>query len=398
MARDRLPFAPEPSAASSHLPAGASNPRWRRFDRFVVFVILAGLCLPWLLLLGGRRPTPIENRPLVAFPQLTVTGLLDGSAMRGIDAFLADNIAVRSYAVRLRAEAIVLSGGTGNPQVIRGLGDWLFTRAEFETMCVDPVSTLSEPLERAATALTAAGRTFRFVTVPDKGAIYPDEIRPDNPFPPSCAAIQRPALRAGLARLGPMAIDGWTVLDSARADHPDELLYYHGDTHWTPLGALMVVRSLVQSFDPALWRDADVIVGAAFRHTDDLASQIGQRRVEHIPSVVVRPSATVARVDVAVPVAIHNARTIFRTEASGVTPTVAGRTLVVYDSFFFEDVGLVAPFFASATWVHISDLQAHPELATLLGPFDNVIVERVERGLYGTDLTALLGPLEQSAR
>ena len=40
MARDHLPFAPEPSAVRAHLPAGASNGRWRRFDRVVVFVIV----------------------------------------------------------------------------------------------------------------------------------------------------------------------------------------------------------------------------------------------------------------------------------------------------------------------------------------------------------------------
>jgi hypothetical protein len=102
---------------------------------------------------------------------------------------------------------------------------------------------------------------------------------------------------------------------------------------------------------------------------------------------------SIARSDLAVPVDIHNARAVFTTTATGPEATVPGRTLVIYDSFFGLDVNLVAPFFANATWVHVGDMGNHPELATLLGPFDTIVLERVERGLYGTDLATTLGRL-----
>jgi hypothetical protein len=393
MQSERLPFAPEGSADTAHLPSGPASRGWRRFDRLVVAVTLLGLCLPWALLVGGLRPKPIENRPLVPFPQLTGTGLLDASSMRAIDAFLADNIALRSYAVRIRGEVIALSGGTGNPQVLRGRDGWLFTRAEFEPTCRYPVATVTGALVAAKTAFAAAGRTFRFVAVPDKHTIYPDELPPANPFPPPCTELQRGTVRAAFARLGPVAVDGWSALAAARATDPGELLYYRADTHWTQIGALAVIKSLVLSLDAALWSDADVTIEGTTNRSVDLAIQVGVRRVETVPRVVIRPG-TVTRTDVAVPVEIHNARAVFTTTASG-RPTLPGRTLIIYDSFFGIDVQLVSPFFANATWIHVGDLQNHPELARLLGPFDTIVLERVERGLYGVDLAVLLEPLER---
>jgi hypothetical protein len=94
-----------------------------------------------------------------------------------------------------------------------------------------------------------------------------------------------------------------------------------------------------------------------------------------------------------VPVEIHNARTIWTTTATGPDRTIQGRTLVVYDSFFGLDYGLVAPYFASATWVHVGDLENHPELASVLGSFETVIVERIERAIYTSDVAKLLAQL-----
>jgi hypothetical protein len=35
-------------------------------------------------------------------------------------------------------------------------------------------------------------------------------------------------------------------------------------------------------------------------------------------------------------------------------------------------------------------MENHPEVATILGPFDTVIVERVERGIYLSDFGKML--------
>ena len=388
MPSERLPFAPERSAASAHLPDGAPTPFWRRLDRLVLVVTLLGLLVPWGMLLAGFRPRPIENRPLARLPAITVTALLDGSWFRGADAFLSDNVWVRPYAIRIRGEAYWRSGGTGNPEVLRGTGNWLFTREEFEPTCRTDATQVLSAVQHVADVAAASGMTFRFLVIPDKHDIYPEHVGAD-PFPPACTEPQRAPLRAGIARLGPLAVDSWTVLTKARADDPQAQLYYAADTHWTPLGAAAVVRALVRSIDPGVLAADDLAIKGDFRRSVDLADQIGIHRVETTPRVV-RPGVTVTRTDVASPDGIRTARAIFETTATGQAPTVAGRTLILYDSFFGIDVGVVAPCFADAVWVHIGDITSHPELASRLGPFKTVVFERVERAIYASDLNAVL--------
>jgi hypothetical protein len=387
-----LPFAPETRDGSEHLPVGPVSEAWRRFDVLVVLVFLAGLLVPGGLLLAGRHAAAVENRPLLRMPPFSAAAALDGTYTAGVDAYLADNVAVRPYAIRLRGEAEWLSGGTGNPEVLRGRDGWLFTAFEFAPVCRLPLDGQLAALRAAAQRFTQSGQTFRYVGVPDKHAIYPDKVLA-NPLPAACNELGRDEVRATLGAIAPAGIDGWSVLDAARAADPTgPPLYYPLDSHWTPTGAAAVVGALVRSIDPGLWDDADVAT-AKGRSRSDLASQMGIHRADPQPGVVLRPGMAVRRTDLAIPVEIHNARAVFRTTASGSRPVVPGRTVIVYDSFFGIDVSLLAPYFADVTWIHVGDLQAQPELAAMLGPFDTVVVERVDRGFYDTDLGPVLDRL-----
>jgi acetyltransferase AlgX (SGNH hydrolase-like protein) len=387
------PFASEAGAASAHLPVGPAGRAWRLLDRVVVAGFVVALLVPGGLLLAGRRPAAIENRPLLRAPAISLAGIADGSYAAAMDAFLADNMALRPYAVRLRAQAEWVTGGTGNPAVVRGRDGWLFTAGEFDPVCRHTADEVVASLAAVAARADASGQAFRFVGVPDKRSVYPDRVA-SNPFPAACSATGRAALRTGLAAIGPVAIDGWAALAAARAADPNgRLLYYPLDSHWTPAGAIAEVKPLIESFGPDVWSDADVVIGGTEAARRDLARQMGLRGGGTVARVRVRPVVTVTRTDVAVPVELHNARAVFRTTASGDRPLIPGRTVIVYDSFFGIDVDLVAPFFADVTWVHAGDLAAAPELAGLLGPFDTVILERVERGLYDDDPGAVVGPL-----
>jgi len=391
MAPERLPFAPERSAASAHLPEGSPTPLWRRLDRLVLAVTLLGLLVPWGMLLAGFRPRPIENRPLAHLPALTIARLADGSWFKGADAFLSDNVWVRPYAIRVRGEAYWLSGGTGNPTVLRGHDGWLFTSGEFAPDCRFTADQIVAAMQAEAASI-GSHMALRFVMVPDKRDIYPEEVAA-NPFPPTCSDAGRATLRAGLAALGSTGVDGWAPLEAARAAQPGSLLYWKEDTHWTPLGAIQVIRPLIQSLAPSLWNEADVVVEGVKHRTVDLAEQLGLRRVESTPMVVVRPSETVAQSDLATPVATVNARAVFQTIATGPEPVIPGRTLILYDSFFGLEVSLLAPYFANVTWIHVGDATNRPDLVSRFGPFDTVILERVERGIYTSDLPTMLSGL-----
>jgi hypothetical protein len=389
------PFASEVGAADAHLPPGPPPGRWRLLDRLVVLGFALAITLPGVLLLAGVHATQVENRAPRKLPQLSVAGLLDASWPSGVDGYLVDHLAPRPYAIRLRGEAYWLSGGTGNPMVVRGRDDWLFFRGELEPPCRFSGAEAGAKLEAGAEALEAAGIDFRFVLIPDKHSVYPDKLRPDSPFGRTCEDAGRPDFDAAVSGTAGRVIDARPALVAARQEPGTPDLYFKQDTHWTPTGAAIAIGELIRSLDPTLWSDADVVVHGNQSRVMDTAALMGVRRVAVTPRVEIRPDIEQHRSDVDIPVAVQNARAVFRITTSGPQRTLPGRTLIVYDSFFGIDSRLVAPYFSETTWVHVNDLVSHPELARLLGPFDRVIVERIERGLLGLDLGAMLASLAE---
>jgi len=380
------------------LPAPAPTHRWRVFDRLVVVVFCVALLIPGLLLLAGRRSALIENRPLLSAPALSLGGLLDPAWYTAIDRFLTDNDALRPIAVRLRGETYWHLGGTGNTDVVKGQGDWLFTLEEIDPSCPLSADDIGAALDRTRAAFAAAGQQFRFVLAPDKHAIYPDRLDPGMPYGPACTDTQRTAMRAALAARPAFTVDGWAALLAARAaGSGGPGLFYTEDSHWTPTGAIAAIRPLIESFGPGLWNDADVTPGRPKRRQMELAGQLGLSRGETVPGVTVRPSVRITRKPLDLPVRTSGAQAVYEITATGDRPLVPGRTVVVYDSFFGLNMAAIAPFFADSIWIHEGDLLAHPEIASMIGPADRVIMERVERGLYFTRIDDVLRPLVRSS-
>lgn len=395
MTDDRsIPLADPATHLTGHVPRPAPERPWRVIDRLVVVVFCLGLVVPGALLAVGKRSAEIENRPLLKAPALSIGGLFDPAWYAAIDRFLTDNDAVRPIAVRLRGEAWWKLGGTGNPDVVKGLGTWLFTIEEIAARCELSADDVTAALDRTRAAFAEAGQEFRFVLAPDKHAIYPDRVDPSSPYPPSCSDVRRPVLAAALDARSAFAVNGWAALAARRAADPSgPLLYYTQDSHWTPSGALAAIRRLIESFGPGLWSDADVSMTRSKRVEMELARLIGLRHAEIVPAPTVRPGVTLTRTIVEMPVKTTGARAVYRYTAAGDRPLVPGRTVIVYDSFFGLNIGSVAPFFENTIWIHEGDLLNHPEIAGLVGPVDRVILERVERGLYFTHVDDLLRPL-----
>ena len=379
----------------AHLPVGGPTRTWRRLDRLAIVAFIVLMPVPAIAMLAGMRPTAIENRPLFTAPPLSVQALGDPAWFAALDRAVGDNVVFRPQAVYLRARIAVGLGGSSNPNVIRGTGDWLFAREELVPTCTFSVAQTAAGLDAAAAAFTASGQEFRFVLAPDKHAIYPEKRRPDDGVAAACTDGRRAAMGAALDERPAFTINGWTALTSARAVSPDgPPLYYTQDSHWTPTGAVQAIRGLAISLDPALWSDADVVDGGSKKITMDLARQIGIPRQELTPQPVVRPGVRVTRSTVDTGgIKLRSAKAIYRFTAAGDARLLPGRTVVVYDSFFGLNMARVSALFEDTVFIHMNDLKAYPELAGMTGPFERVIMERVERGLYTTDIEALLAPL-----
>jgi alginate O-acetyltransferase complex protein AlgJ len=391
------PFASEAGAAEARVLPGPPPGPWRLLDRLVVAGFAAALVLPAALLVARVDVAQVENRAPRTLPALSIAGLADATWPAGVDGFLTDHLWPRPYAIRLRGEVYRLSGGTGNPDVIRGVDDWLFIRQELQPRCPRTPAQQAAALERGAAAFGQRGIEFRFVLAPDKHTIYPEKLPPRNPFPPSCVDTNRAELDEAIAPLEGVAIDTTAALQAARATPGAPEVYYDQDTHWTPMGAVAALGELARSFGPGVWSAEDVQVQGRSRRVLDTPGLVGLRQVVVMPKVVIRPEVAQHRVDVPVPVTANNARTVFRITSTGSDRLLPGRTLIVYDSFFGIVTYLVAPYFEDSTWVNIQDMRNHPEIARLLGPFDRVIVECVGRGFYETDFDAILTPAYEPA-
>ena len=390
------PFAPPDALdeASAHLPPASPTPLWRRIDRLVMVVFAIGISIPAVVMLIGLRPAPIENRPLLTPPPASAEALLDPEFFGALDDFLADNVILKPLAVELKAEVDTKLGATSNPEVIPGVGDWLFTRSELILKCTYTADDIAAMLDETAAAFMAAGQDFRFIAIPDKHAIYPDRLPTDVDLPTPCSDERRAAMRNALAERSAWAIDGWGPLLAARAADPTGVRLYHAqDTHWAPAGASHAIKALVGTIEPAVWSDAEVVQTGTKDAPQDLARQLGLTRTEKTPQYRMRSGVDIDRRAMDIPVKLTNARAVYRITATGDGPFIGGRTVFIYDSFFGRVMAQVAPFFGESVWVHMNDLKEHPELASAIRPADRVILARVERGLYTTDISTLLSPL-----
>jgi hypothetical protein len=373
---------------TSPLPVGPTSRRWRRIDRAILVAVFVALWVPAALLLAGVHASQIENRPLATLPPVTLGGLADGTWAAGVDAFVEDNIAPRGLAVRLRGRAYLAVHSTGSTQVIAGRGAWLFPRDALDPTCRHTAADVAAALD-SAMDLAGRGITFRFLAIPDKQSIYPAQLE-SNPFPVGCTEQQRAALRQAIADHATIALDGWSLLQGIPRGSGPTLLYYPRDTHWTALGAIPVLKALVTSIQPGLWSDADVVEQGTWRHRSDLTRQLGVTTFDRTTKVVVRGDVAVTTTNLSLPFELKNEAAVFETRTSTTRPVVEGRALIVYDSFFGTQSALIAPWFRDAVWVHIGDLQEHPEIAQLTGPFSVVVVARVERFLYLDDMQAVV--------
>jgi hypothetical protein len=377
---------------------------WQRrspdfFDRIVSFGFVVALVIPGLALAAGVRPVDLEGRPLASLPPLDPGTLSQPSTYAAIDRWLADRFPGRNAAVGAHAAIDYgVLGGSTTPDVIVGKNGWLFTRTELEPTCMFTAAEALAALDRATTELAARHIDLRLIVPPDKHAIYPEQVTPGSGLGQACSDDRRAAMQAGMQARPEVAIELWSRIGAAHAADPSVPLYFRTDTHWTPLGAMIGTKALVESLSPGTWDDADMPIDGTANYDTDLSRLIGLPTKERVPRIDVRPGVRVDRTTVPTSIHLTSAKDIPHYQVEASAPAVEGRTLVIYDSFFRTNETRIAPWFRDSVWVHADDLKHFPQLAADLPPFDQVVLERVERSVYDVDIDQLLAPLIAAAR
>ncbi|MGX7823693.1 alginate O-acetyltransferase AlgX-related protein [Actinokineospora sp. 24-640] len=241
---------------------------------------------PILLLVLGVRPASFENRQLAAFPSVT-----DGWGLfTGLPMWAADHLPLRDVAVAVEdgisrgvfGEAPTLGRGDSGagpgagpgpvpgprfpdpddpaarssayPTVLEGRDGWLFLGEDVRGACLPTVARedVVAGIERLRRAVEASGRTFVFVVAPNKSTMVP-RFMPDDYVGKECAQSVLPVFWDQTVP----ALDGIDLRDSLDRAAADTPLYTPVDSHWTPGGALVMVRALAEAVEPgvtATWR------------------------------------------------------------------------------------------------------------------------------------------------
>jgi SGNH hydrolase-like domain, acetyltransferase AlgX len=368
------------------------------FDRIVSVGFVVALIVPGVALAAGVRPVDIEGRLRASLPPLDASSLGESSTYAAIDRWLADRFPGRNEAVGAHAAIDYgVLGGSTTPNVIVGRDGWLFTRTELEPVCRFTADDVLAALDRSAVGLAQRGMDLRLIVPPDKHAIYPEHVVRGSGLGEACSDDRRSAMQVGMATRPGLTIELWTTIAARRAADPDMPLYFKQDTHWTPLGAEIATKALVESLAPGVWDDAQMPIDGFANYETDLSRLIGLPAKERVPRLVVRPGVEMKRTVVSTEVDLKSARDIGHYVVDRAATAVEGRTLIIYDSFFRTNERRIAPWFRDSVWVHANDLERSPELVADLPTFDRVVVERAERSVYDVDLDTLLAPVIAAA-
>lgn len=385
---------PNPTHAPTHPPT-RDHPRE---DRAVIAAFLLALVVPAAALLIGVRPPNLEGGTPATLPTIDPSTVGDPATYAAVDRVVAESFPLRAAAAGAYAALDYgLLGGSPNADVIVGRDGWLFSITELRPVCRFSAAEVLAGVDEVSVALTERGIDFRFTVPPEKHVIYPDQVVPESGLGTSCADDRRAELEAGMQARPDVAVPVWSALRDVRLADPDRPIYFQQDTHWTPLGALVATEAMIGSLAPGLWSADQVPTEGFANYETDLSRLIGLPSKERVPRLDVRPGVEVTEGSIELAVDIDNARDVATFAVDRAAAAVEGRTLVVYDSFYGTNMRRIAPWFRESVWVHQGDLTDHPALVASLPRFDRVVVARVERGVYDTDLPTLLGPIIAAA-
>ena len=215
--------------------------------KIAAFAVIVGAPLVGLVVLGAVAPYGQRLHP--EFP--TPRALLNGKhgSFDQLGRALLDRSAVTKEAIRLKyAFNNDVTHYVDAELVVSGRGDWLFYKDDFskQYVCLDePRMTRDLAQVDVMTDVAAAAGLRMFVSVsPDKSSVYPEYLHPLARGYWACKIESAANLRRLIAAEAPRVIDHGVPLLAEKAASNATNLFFHQDTHWSPLGAALALRQL----------------------------------------------------------------------------------------------------------------------------------------------------------
>lgn len=362
----------------------------RRIEHRLIVASLGGLCL--LLALSLLLPPSAHrlNRLPEPRPALRPLALFDAEYRQAWETYLGDKLAIGRYARSANTSIeLTIFGDTPSQDVVAGKDDWLFFAPAIAALAND--ATALDAAAASATMLLdrleQRGVQARFLPAPHKpsyAAQYLPQYLQDDA---RLARLNRDALMDALAT-DPRVINVFPPMTQASARFQAGQLYYPQDTHWTPLGASIAARAVLDSLAPGLWSEA------AFQQTEPLTYTPDLLRMQNLQVsiagtgwAVIRPGVQTQRTETQTRF-YAEARYSSDSDAEPLLPPL----LLIGDSYAEAVAPLLAPYFEQVTLVRLHRGMTMDALEPALATEPHfVLIEIVERHLTETAPVGLVG-------
>jgi hypothetical protein len=236
---------------------------------------------------------------------------------------------------------------------LSGRDGWIYVRGEMDKACTYP--ELNRSLLRGwgnlIRAVKAGGRDAALFVAPYKASVYPEYLPDKYPFD-FCALDDKERMWRMLSRDGPPL--GVYELRSELLDLKERAgdgLFMRKDSHWSTLGALVLVRAALDQLGGGIQPEpSEVVYRGTVPYTGNLTLVRGREETDKTAEYDVVRDRDASR--------------------------VPGRTLLLCDSFAYKWLRLFEPYFEDIR--HVDWYQDDHTILEAIRRSDRVIVEATE--------------------
>lgn len=364
------------------------HPAARAAESLCGLLVLVLVAMPLLLAPLGSDDAKefvfrTERRPAADWPKTQhITSLIDAAFWSQAADAMRDRVAFRGAYIEAKNvidQRVFAQRSFG--QVDLGLDGWLYFRPSFGERfeSVEAVDHAIDTFEAFLGSPDRGPARFVFVLAPDKHTIHPEHLRGASRVEVSRWNDERERLHSRVADLeGPEVIDAWRLYRAER-ERLGHDVYYPLDTHHNRHAHRALMKAVLERVGPGVFSDDDFVEVAPMLRGGDLIALSGLpiERIEvpmlHLTRDSDRPSTTPER-DAMFGVKVQK---LASPESPG-GRVVAGRTLLVHDSFGQQMRWVLGTYFEDLTMVREASVSAD-ELLDATHAYDTVIVELVER-------------------
>ena len=207
--------------------------RIREYPIIILFFAVCVCMLAGYILLPQKDFSEMENRYLQKRPEVTISGLLDGSFMDSFETYTNEQIPLRNVFVKCKGVFVWLTGSSENDGIAKGADGYLF----------DKVTGVSDKVNKNITAIKnfakSTDRDIYVAIAPTSTWINADKLPKGMPVLDEVSCSNELTLA-----LKDIPNAHMIYLYDALEEHKGEQLYYRTDHHWTTLGAGYAYREI----------------------------------------------------------------------------------------------------------------------------------------------------------